>query len=355
MATSINFFKINKYSTFRQNTWVHFPQRTDLSINFLQKTDEIEVLIQWKGTNLDRHILFLTAKVTTSILRKSPCIGVKQCDSLGKILFRFQISLENDAEFVKCSEMFENLKLNSSQGTTTQESQRGETSAIILPESQPGFVASQVQSRLVQSQEQTWNSKTNANQEPNILSQIQTPTPPQQSSKSQPIHQLQSNKSQSIHQLQSSKSQSIHHLQTNCTPLYMEPLPQPQPQVHPLFLSMAALSQQSYLNSHNSINYQSQPLETLHPTSNQYQPHQQFSIFPTTQYHNANSQTEAKLSHAQVWSQPIKMFPQTLLNHQEGAFPVTDKELRLLIRKQCSSKEFRDFVKRLDRVLADDT
>lgn len=42
------------------------------------------------------------------MLSKCPCLGVKQCDAYGRILKRFQISLENEQAFKECLKLLEN-------------------------------------------------------------------------------------------------------------------------------------------------------------------------------------------------------------------------------------------------------
>ena len=128
IVNQVHLFNINKYSTFRNNTWIHYPQRTELTLCIINKCEEeensnsnsssgsgmcIEVNIQWKGSRLDSHELFLSAKVTTTILKKAPCIGIKQANGNGKVLFRFQISLESDGEYDRCCQILEGLRLSS--------------------------------------------------------------------------------------------------------------------------------------------------------------------------------------------------------------------------------------------------
>ncbi|KAI5966185.1 uncharacterized protein KGF55_000494 [Candida pseudojiufengensis] len=117
MASSIQNFTITKFSKFESENWYHYPQRSNLSITFNDKkeNDEIQVVIQYKGSNLKEIILFNnnTEKVVTSLLAKSPCIGIKQKNKQnGNLLSRFQISLIDDNEFRNCLLYLKSCKFN---------------------------------------------------------------------------------------------------------------------------------------------------------------------------------------------------------------------------------------------------
>ncbi|RCK65782.1 hypothetical protein Cantr_01548 [Candida viswanathii] len=107
MPPQVYNFNINKFSVYqRDKTWQHFPQRSELSISFIRdQSDEISVVVHWRGTNLDSFSLLVTDKCVTTVLCKSPSIGVKQCDKYGNILKRFQISFTEDNEYTKCCDM----------------------------------------------------------------------------------------------------------------------------------------------------------------------------------------------------------------------------------------------------------
>ena len=85
------------------------------------------------------------------MLSKCPCLGVKQCDAYGRILKRFQISLENEQAFKECLKLLENEFLfrngapkgDSAHSLTTSGSQQLFSSQQLVASQRP--VASQLQ------------------------------------------------------------------------------------------------------------------------------------------------------------------------------------------------------------------
>ncbi|KAK6459279.1 uncharacterized protein RJT20DRAFT_14953 [Scheffersomyces xylosifermentans] len=114
-------FKIRKFSEFNEPEWLHYPQRSHLSIHFVQSAQNeysVDITILWKGATL-RTINFDTSDDTvSSIVAKFPSIGFKQSTSMGVILSRFQISFNDREEYERC---YNHISLNLSPSVSNKD------------------------------------------------------------------------------------------------------------------------------------------------------------------------------------------------------------------------------------------
>ncbi|KAI5970421.1 hypothetical protein CANMA_000584 [Candida margitis] len=378
----IHNFTLKKYSKFTHNTWSHHPYRTDLSITFIQpakdgggssNTDkDIEVVVHWKGVPVDKYTLFVNDRVRTSILVKSPNIGIKQCHltKSGDLIFRFQISLVDDAEFEKCHSFLRSCQFKHTnslnmaeaglyQGSDASSQIRQEVASLNFPHSPPTgnntqsslrhvyltdtlpysppkstqFKETDKVSDLLQqnfsqhSVQSLWPSQIQACLQPSRATQLaldsqtiqygqeltsQSVEPTQTQSSSQQQLQQQFLQWQQNYQQQLtpnySKLPQPHHFQQFVPPISEKPLPQPP-----------SMSQQSNLQNF-------QPPSVIH-----------------------GSQATEKASETSTTL--IDSIPLISINNVEDLKYLTDSELSTLIKRQCQSSEFRNLVKRLDNIL----
>ncbi|CCG22095.1 hypothetical protein CORT_0B03870 [Candida orthopsilosis Co 90-125] len=394
-SPTIHNFTLKKYSKFDHNSWSHHPYRTDLSITFIEATtgstnQDIDIIIHWKGSHIDKYTLFMNDKVKTSILVKSPNIGIKQCVSgSGDLIFRFQISLVDDAEFEKCRMFLQICELKHAHSP----------SAVEGCVKQDLDFSSQVRESPESLKLPYSNGKGNLNNKrdaflTNIMSFSQPNTPHYGDKKlifdmhSQvPLqHQLQLFESQSQtcpqQQLQSVLQQQEELASKKERPIYfptcVEGLPFTQPIYHSQTASqpqgIPSQTQQSTKNSmplqqmqHQFLNWQQQlmPQQNMSQQRQNYQAsiqpqqsappvsHLTFSQHPLPDFQGSflaqNSQKSVHVLDTSVNSvDPIPFVPVNDLKDLES---LTDSELRALISKQCQSDQFRNFVKRLDKII----
>ena len=396
-TATIHNFTLKKYSKFDHNTWTHHPYRTDLSITFIEPAhlattkEDIVVIVYWKGSPIDKYTLLINGKVKTSILAKSPSIGIKQTVvSSGDLMFRFQISLVDDVEFEKCHELLKKCTFQLANRTEGYKNngldnrkEMGELntplnynsqfpnqkSCILLPQHTVSNTAhdSQILEMDLQQPSQHIHhqsfdlqlqhfSQQQQQQQPQLLMLLQQVQPPttqgymqqQKFTCSQPTQSAQSfinlppnmysRTTQPIQNIQgpcNNNSQLQQHTQSQIS------LQQLQQQ----FLQWQQQNQQNLASTQlpqfvqpNTVYTQSptnQPPQTTLPIQNQ----------PTTLPLQSSTQTP----NTSVSS--IDPTPFIAINDLNDSESLTDAELSELITKQCHLAQFRAFVKRLDKIL----
>lgn len=394
-SPTIHNFTLKKYSKFDHNSWSHHPYRTDLSITFIEATtrstnQDIDVIVHWKGSHIDKYTLFMNDKVKTSILVKSPNIGIKQCVlGSGDLIFRFQISLVDDAEFEKCRMFLQICELKHAHSL----------GAVEECVKQDLDFSSQVRDNAESLKLPYFNGKGNLNTKrdaplTNIMLFLQPVLPHDGDKKlifdmhlqvplQHPLQLLEFKLQtcsqqhlqqvlQQLEELASKKERPIYF------PTCVEGLPFTQPIYHSQTaqqpLELPSQTQQSTQNSmplqqmqHQFLNWQQQLMpqqnmsqhrqncQTSIQTQQSAPPvsHLTFSQPPLPDFQGLslaqNSQKSAHVSDTSTKSvDPIPFIPVNDLKDLES---LTDSKLRALISKQCQLDQFRNFVKRLDKII----
>lgn len=390
-TATIHNFTLKKYSKFDHNTWIHHPYRTDLSITFIEPAhlattkDDIVVIVYWKGSPIDKYTLIINDKVKTSILTKTPSIGIKQTVvSSGDLMFRFQISLVDDGEFDKCHEVLkrctfqetnwseeyknDGVNRNVSSNYNTQFTNPNlsliESALFLQPMASAVMGVSQsLDLDLQQLSQQTHNPLFDLQQQqpPQLLMFLQPP-------KSQSCLQMRSN-TQCFNHFQSTSftqsAQDCMDLQRSMQGFNYSQPTQPIQTVQPQSsynlqlqqhtqsqLSLQQLQQQflqwQHQNQQNLASTQLPQFIPPNPLYTQSQPAQPTPIIqnqPATQ----PSQSSTQIPNTSVSS--IDLTPIIAINDLNDLDSLTDSQLSALITEQCHMAQFRAFVKRLDKIL----
>ncbi|CAK9437922.1 uncharacterized protein LODBEIA_P23000 [Lodderomyces beijingensis] len=433
-------FHINKYSAIKSAAggggWHHHPQRSELSASFIvSPNEEIEMLVQWKGMNIDRHLIPLNKeKYVIKLLKKCPCIGIKCSEAFPSqnVVVRCQISLETAEEYEQCCQMFEFVGIGvgaeTGAGTGTGVGvggSRGDVASInyghcsqpvarengadnalvlrprtVVPATLAAAAAAatdehtqtqysngfdiesqlescQTQVRQLASQVQMMQSQTGQ------LQASQSQCVPSQPSNQflptslQPSHfqssQLQSGPSHSSQfprsQLQTSQLQSSHIIQgADASQVGVQPFQQPA--AMPMNRASAhSTQQQQQQGQQKSCSCQQAQVATGTPIHQEYlssQPQRQHlpppPPPPSSHFHapvSQSPQTQAASALQQQRTRQVNNLDAPISEDtRNGEFKLdlgpyvvmTDSELRAKIRERCQSQEFRNFVKRIDRV-----
>ncbi|CAI5758665.1 unnamed protein product [Candida verbasci] len=292
--TVIKCFNINKFSIMKGDSWHHYPQRSELSINMVKAMVDFNVEVQWKGAILDKFMLNMDDKCVTTLLSRFPCIGLKQSDINGSILVRFQISLVNESDFEKCCKFLQqelkanvNNKLNDPISSQQFQNDNSQSSHLHLPVTSP--------------QQNILHPNSNQSQNYNNVNLDQ-------------LIQALSNATNS----QSPTQQQSPFLQPELSyPLQSQP--------------------RNTTISPNSISSpQGMMSQTITPQSLSPQAYLQPQYFP---YYNQNQKESQK--------QGIKI----PLNDITDLKTLSDSQLRAIIRNQLKQPEFIELVKRLDKII----
>ncbi|KAI5955871.1 hypothetical protein KGF54_001373 [Candida jiufengensis] len=387
-------FKLTKYSKFESKNWIHYPQRSNLSIsfnnsntiniNFLNKeleNDEIKVVIQFKGSNLDEFIILKSNKdkILTTVLAKSPSIGIKQINKLnGDLILRFQISLIDDDEYKKCLEFLKHCEIGEFDKTrndntiSTISSSTIESNTTLFSQSQSkmdqnslssqfGSVNSSINFQnlrdedLLSITQQLLKLQNNQNYtQPTSFKPMQ-PLPQQQqqyqapqnlnhqNSMQQPVQQLQSQQQPRIDWDQSQTSINSNFNTFPQTSRYTQQ--HIQPNTMPAYANIPSNS----INipfSVNAINNTNPESTIYHP--NNYDQNYQEPRQPSTNTHSSNPQSTNTNSNLSNLDEQLQY---KILTEMKQLSNISDSNLRHIISKTCQIKEFKDFVERLDKVI----
>lgn len=96
--------ELRKFSLYKEDgTWIHFPQRSELLVQFFQLNhkDDVTITVLWRGTVLDKFTI-QRQEYVFSVIAKYPSIGYKQTDAFGKVIKRFQYSFHDIEMYHKC-------------------------------------------------------------------------------------------------------------------------------------------------------------------------------------------------------------------------------------------------------------
>ncbi|CAL1201135.1 unnamed protein product [Candida parapsilosis] len=371
----IHNFTLKKYSKFDHDKWIHQPYRTDLSITFIEtatiNNKDVDVIVHWKGSSIDKFTLFLTDKVKTSVLVKSPNIGVKQCIvSTDNLILRFQISLVDDAEFEKCRQFLQS-KFQQTSGLNTIDGSTRQVQDISSQVRQEMKQLASFSSNTINSlaSEQLLNIVSFSQPAPVAIGNEESMFDLQ----SQILSQKQSQPQVSLHQSEQKQTQRLaelspQNIQGSQTAIQSQNTWQAQeigtsqqePQMqNPLTLQQL---QQQFLKWQQNLVQQSHgyrvlpqsPLHCAFPIESynlsQSPPElQQHRVLQQSQFYVQEPQNPTHALDTSTSS--TNQVPSITINDLVELETLSDSQLNALIHRQCQSVQFRDFVKRLDKIM----
>ncbi|EGV63977.1 hypothetical protein PSN45_003945 [Yamadazyma tenuis] len=93
------------------NSWFHYPQRSALSVTFIQAKDYVTMFVYHRGSRLERVKLEL-GDANCCFVERYPSVGFKQTRDSGRVIKRFQVGFAKASEFKGCVEQIKKLGLN---------------------------------------------------------------------------------------------------------------------------------------------------------------------------------------------------------------------------------------------------
>lgn len=104
-------FQLKRLLVLREGKWHHFPQRSDITLQFFKSSSDITITVIWKAVELLR--VRDGSENVVSYLCRYPAIGLKSTDAFGALLKRCQFSFhEGSNQFEQCVEFLKENGMN---------------------------------------------------------------------------------------------------------------------------------------------------------------------------------------------------------------------------------------------------